>query len=123
MTKPLNTSGLPPELHLVGMLGEGYIERQEATGQAEMVLSDVLPVKIGYDESEEDYEALGIKLGAVIDADPIFRDATLPEGWSRHGTDHSMWSYIADESGRERIAIFYKAAFYDRRANMRIVRE
>jgi hypothetical protein len=31
-----------------------------------------------------------------------------------------MWSYILDDKGRERCAIFYKAAFYDRRAHLSI---
>ena len=29
-----------------------------------------------------------------------------------------MWSSVVDELGRERAAVFYKAAFYDRRAHM-----
>jgi len=31
-----------------------------------------------------------------------------------------MWSYLLDEHGRRRVAIFYKAAFYDRSAFMRL---
>lgn len=31
-----------------------------------------------------------------------------------------MWSYLVDELGRRRGAIFYKAAFYDRDAFMRL---
>jgi len=31
-----------------------------------------------------------------------------------------MWSYLHDEHGRERCAIFYKAAFYDRDAFLTI---
>jgi hypothetical protein len=33
-------------------------------------------------------------------------------------SDHAMWSYLVDELGRERVSIFYKAAFYDRSAHM-----
>jgi predicted secreted protein len=32
-----------------------------------------------------------------------------------------MWSYIVDDEGTQRVAIFYKAAFYDRDAFMRPV--
>ncbi len=32
-----------------------------------------------------------------------------------------MWSDLLDEKGRKRGAIFYKAAFYDRRADMHLV--
>ena len=31
-----------------------------------------------------------------------------------------MWSHIVDAEGRKRVAVFYKAAFYDRRADMRL---
>ena len=38
--------------------------------------------------------------------------ARLPcrRAWKREGSSHAMWSYINDELGRERVAIFYKSA-------------
>jgi hypothetical protein len=48
----------------------------------------------------------------------MFRQATLPPGWKKTGSDHDMWSYVEDERGLRRVAVFYKAAFYDRRADM-----
>lgn len=127
MTKPTKTND--PGLYL-GYLAdqlvhgtEGFIEGMEAQGQKELVQSDVLPMRIGYDETDADYEALGIVFGETVEDDPIFRHATLPEGWYREGSDHNMWSHIMDETGKERISIFYKAAFYDRNAHMYIVKE
>lgn len=94
----------------------GAIEAAEAAGQREMVASEVIPVE----GPVEKLEALGFELGDVCEDDPLFRTVKLPEGWSRAGTDHSMHSDIIDERGRRRVGIFYKAAFYDRRADFHI---
>jgi hypothetical protein len=50
-------------------------------------------------------------------------DAYPPAPWVRGKkvySDHDMWSYIEDERGIKRVAIFYKAAFYDRSAYMHL---
>lgn len=101
------------------------IEGSERAGQAELLHSDQLPIpnvsglsRLG-DEMEQ-FQRLGFTFGAPVEGDDLFVHATLPEGWKREGSDHAMWSYIVDEQGRRRVAIFYKAAFYDRRADMRI---
>ena len=93
---------------------DGMIERQEVRGQASFVLSTQLPIE-GSDDPA--FEAMGIKFGDPTDT--LFREAELPDGWKKQATDHSMWSIIVDENGVERAAIFYKAAFYDRRAHIR----
>lgn len=97
--------------------GASFIEEQEANGQREMVNSDVIPAG-GY--ADADLIALGFTLGDPVEGDPLFRRATLPDGWRREGTDHAMHSSILDTLGRKRCGIFYKAAFYDRRADLRI---
>ncbi len=114
-----NTSRRDPYLHLLGALGDAgsYIEDQERDGQKQLVNSDRLPTEISHG-TQADFEALGFVFGDVDPDDPLFRQVTLPDGWVRRGSDHAMWSYIDDERGRERVAIFYKAAFYDRRASM-----
>ncbi len=96
---------------------EGSIERQEAEGQRELLHSDSLPTD-GSDNPA--IAALGFTFGEPDSADPMFRPATLPDGWRREGSDHSMWSYIVDADGYRRVGIFYKAAFYDRSASMSI---
>lgn len=104
---------------LLDVLGGGAsagdaIERQEA-----LVNSTQLPV----DGSEDPAVlALGIKFGDPVTGDDLFREATLPEGWSKHATAHSMYSEIVDETWAVRATVFYKAAFYDRSAFIRAKR-
>lgn len=94
-----------------------YIQGQEAAGQRELVTSTRFPAEAPI----ADLEALGFTFGPVDEHDPLFRTATLPEGWRREGSGHAMWSYILDDKGRRRVSIFYKAAFYDRRAFAHLV--
>jgi hypothetical protein len=93
------------------------IERMERDGQTQLVNSDRLPTDSG-SEGDAPYLALGFTFGEPDPSDELFRPGTLPPGWSRQPTDHAMWSKIVDQYGRERVAIFYKAAFYDRSAHM-----
>lgn len=113
-----DTSARDPYVHLLGAMSDGsskYITDMEAAGQRQLVQSQDLPTRMG---AQAEYEALGFTFGDPHPSDPMFRPATLPAGWKREGSDHAMWSYIVDELGRRRVAIFYKAAFYDRDAFM-----
>ena len=105
---------------LLGMImcDSGAIEASERQGQAQIVASMQLPTKM--QDPREHFEALGFKFGAPAPGDKLFCAATLPAGWTKRGSDHAMWSYIHDEKGRKRVEIFYKAAFYDRDAFMRL---
>lgn len=97
----------------------GGIEAQEAAGQAALVRrSDLLPREISSRGIRaEDLElAWGIKYGDVFD--DLFVNVTLPKGWLIEATDHAMHSKILDANGAIRANIFYKAAFYDRRADI-----
>ena len=108
---------------LLGLLTAlpGGVEASEARGQQELVRSQArLPTR-GCDEQA--LTALGFVIGPVIANDPIWREATLPPGWNIKATDHYMWSDILDETGKKRGHIFYKAAFYDRDAFMRLTTE
>ena len=96
---------------------ETFIERQEREGQRQLVNSDRLPS----DCDRAEFEALGFTFGAPDHSDPLFMPATLPEGWEKQATDHAMGSVIVDPLGRERVSIFYKAAFYDRSAHMTLI--
>lgn len=121
MNDVTNTTAADPQDHLAMAMVLGptdAILHQEAQGQAELLRSEVLPTEISCREGIAGFEALGFTFGDVVDGDPLFRNATLPDGWSRAGSHHSMWSYIVDERGVSRVAVFYKAAFYDRRAHM-----
>jgi hypothetical protein len=97
----------------------GAIERMEKRGQTELVHSDRLPAEINHG-AQADFEAVGFTFGEPDASDPLFRPATLPKGWTKQPSDHDMWSYVVDQLGRRRVAIFYKAAFYDRRAHMNL---
>jgi hypothetical protein len=113
-------------LFLAIAMGPGGTERaimeQESTGQAQLIHSDCLPTDLNGDDQAA-FEALGITFHGPVDGDPLFQYATLPEGWTKRAAvnGHSMWSYVLDKLGRRRISVFYKAAFYDRRARMNVV--
>jgi hypothetical protein len=94
----------------------GGIEAQERAGQGRLVASEALPKEC----PRAELEAMGVVFGE--DVDDLFINATLPPGWKKERTDHAMWSNLLDEQGRKRGAIFYKAAFYDRRADMHLCR-
>jgi hypothetical protein len=94
----------------------GAVERQEAAGQAELCRTEVLPK----DCPRAELEKFGVVFGT--DHDDLFVNVTLPAGWKKQATDHSMHSDLLDEKGRKRGSIFYKAAFYDRNADMHLVR-
>lgn len=97
----------------------GGIEAQEKAGQGALVASTNMPLELT--PSKEAFEALGFTFGEKID--DVFQHATLPPGWTRAATAHSMHSEIRDETGKVRVGVFYKAAFYDRRADAYIMRD
>lgn len=95
------------------------VMNQEKRGQGDFNSSDVLPKDLR-DCTREQLEQLGFVFGE--DVDDLFVKAKLPAGWQKRGTEHSMWSEIADDKGRVRGQVFYKAAFYDRNAHMFLTR-
>lgn len=123
MRKPTNTTAQDPIIHLAEAMihgpNGGAIEAQEARGQHELVNSDVLPTE-GSDDPA--WAKMGVIFGAPVEGDPIFREVTLPAGWKKESTGHAMHSRLLDDKGRERAGIFYKAAFYDRRADIHPMR-
>lgn len=120
------------------------IENQEKRGQAEVVRTQRLPRKLNdhkipreifwagtaqemdYETKRQitsanieaytrvQYEKMGIEI--VDEADDLFWNVKLPNGWEVKATDHSMWNEVVDNNGRKRMTFFYKAAFYDRSA-------
>jgi len=95
----------------------GGIEMQEAEGQKDMIATNILP-KEGLDR----YKKNLVDLGFIFhdDHDDLFINCTFPDGWKKVATDHSLWSELKDDKDRVRGGIFYKAAFYDRSAHMRL---
>lgn len=102
----------------LGFLAALCPEVQEVQGQHELVASELLPTKM--DRQRDAFEKLGFVFGAPVAGDNLFQEAKLPAGWTKRRTDHPMWSEIVDAQGRVRVSIFYKAAFYDREAFMRL---
>jgi hypothetical protein len=101
----------------------GGIEAQEAAGQAALVrAADRLPTEIRprHITREMLEKTWGIQFGAEIDE--LFVEVVLPAGWTMRASEHSMHSNLVDAAGAVRAGIFYKAAFYDRRADMRLER-
>ena len=99
---------------------EHVITRMESDGQRQLVQSEVLPTDVS-PKCKASLEAAGVKFGEPVNGDPIFLNVTLPAGWKKERTDHSVHSDLLDEQGRKRAGIFYKAAFYDRSAQMHAV--
>lgn len=97
-----------------------FIEAQERAGQQQLVASTLLPTRVNHG-TDADFEAVGFTFGKPVNGDTLFRPATLPEGWEKQGSDHDMWSYIVDGLGRQRVSVFYKAAWYDRDAFMSLI--
>lgn len=98
------------------------IEFQESQGQKSFVNSDTIPTEGPFYNREPEknkaiLEAFGFKLLGEVPGDPIFQFVEMPAGWKKVPTEHSMWSDVVDDKGRKRMAIFYKAAFYDRSAH------
>lgn len=100
------------------IVGSKAIENQERRGQQALTQSALLPIKITRGTREQ-FEAMGIVFDSDA-ADDFFVPVQLPDGWTITATPHPMWSNLRDERGRSRASIFYKAAFYDRSAEMSI---
>ena len=104
--------------NFIAAVTPGGIEAQERAGQGAFVSNTTLPKDMSFANSRESLKQMGITLGAEVD--DLFVEAQLPDGWTKRASDHAMWSDLLDEKGRKRAEIFYKAAFYDRRAHMRL---
>jgi hypothetical protein len=99
------------------------IVRQEAQGQHSFVTSDTLPTKMdagpwSKSDAKVILEAAGVRFIGPIEGDSLFQYVELPAGWTKMRTEHAMHSRLLDAHGRERATIFYKAAHYDRRADL-----
>lgn len=94
------------------------IEAQEKAGQQELTKSENLPRKSFRGDVKPIYEKMGILVLEDTKSDPLFYNVKLPNGWKIVATEHSMWANLIDNLGHKRASIFYKAAFYDRDANI-----
>lgn len=106
-----------PMSFLLSATMPGAVERQEAQGQRELSESNTLPRDF---RGIEALIAHGLKIIGPVEGDELFQYVELPKGWKIQPTSHSMHSDLLDDKGRKRAGIFYKAAFYDRKAHGRI---
>lgn len=118
-----NNNGLREDLlantfEALAVGSDAFVAAQEARGQDKLVHSELLP-------SEGDWkalEALGFVKGEQVEGDDLFVHASIPEGWVKERTSHSLYTVIKDERGIERVRIGYKAAFYDRWARISVMK-
>lgn len=97
----------------------GGIQAQESRGQQALVAQCLFPVRIA--QRGITHEMLTAKWGITFEpgiVDGLFYKANLPPGWSIRPTEHSMNSDLVDSQACNRAGIFYKAAFYDRNADV-----
>lgn len=115
------TTGLPG--YAAMLMPPGAIEAQEAEGQRQLAESDTLPTSYGFPKApiaRPALEAAGVKFLGPVEGDELFEYVELPPGWKKKPTEHSMHTELIDQNGRKRAGIFYKAAFYDRRADINL---
>jgi hypothetical protein len=92
---------------------ERAFDEAQRAGQGELVAAraeNVLSLPTALRDPRELFEAMGLVFGETPKDDPMFTPTTVPEGWS-----------VVDDRGRPRASIFYKAAFWDREAFMRVL--
>lgn len=94
----------------------GGIKAQERAGQIASAHNETLPKQC----PRQLLETLGFKFGA--DQDDLFVKVAFPNGWKKRAADHALYTDLLDDKDRKRGQIFYKAAFYDRRADMHLTR-
>lgn len=95
---------------------DGIIEGQEERGQISFAESDTLPTQWQTDNGREILERAGVVFHEQVEDDELFTYVTLPDGWKKEMRS-SYWTWLLDDKGRARAGLFYKAAFYDRRAD------
>jgi hypothetical protein len=120
---------------VIGLDPSAAVISQEKQGQKQFIASLQMPTRLsdrqlGNTTAIDVYEKLGFTFiaGSKGEAlkhtkgDHLFIDVILPEGWKKQATDHDMWSMVYDQHGRKRLSVFYKAASYDRRAEVSVER-
>lgn len=96
--------------------GPATLAHLEKQGQKQEARRSTLPSDMG--GSRLIFEKMGVVFHGPVPGDDLFLEVTLPPGWRKDYTEHSMGLVLLDDRGRQRATIFYKAASYDRRAYM-----
>jgi len=96
---------------------KNIIERIEADGQKEMMKGVLLPRQLS-GCTEASLTELGFKLGDPVN--DLFRNGSLPSGWTMGANGGPFHTAILDETGNHRGYLSYKAAPYDRWARLSV---
>jgi hypothetical protein len=117
--QPLHAFAGAVDDRLRGRPQGAFIEDMEAQGQRELTSQTTkLPAE---GSTNPVWKKMGVIFGPLVAGDAVFREVKLPQGWGWKAADadtNTMWNYLVDERGRVRGKMFYKAAFYDRRATI-----
>lgn len=102
---------------------EEGIQNVEKSGQSQLIQSSQIP-RMFMGGKKEDLEAMGVKFLGETPGDDLFYDVELPEGWTKkkHDGGNDYWTELRNEKEEVIAMIFYKAAFYDRKAHIRVER-
>ncbi|WP_280420869.1 hypothetical protein [Nocardia carnea] len=115
-----NTAQIPDSVHLqvlAGPAGSDYGPAMEKAGQCELAAAATLPVAGDWGRLSQ----MGFRRGPVVEGDDLFVEAKLPDGWRSVPVDGDQyWTRILDTRGLVRAWMFYKAAFYDRDAFIKV---
>lgn len=108
---------------MIGMSASQIVEGIERAAVSEVESETTeLPTDISK-EGVAILKGWGVKFIGPKPDDDVFQLVNLPKGWTfkRHG-DNGYHFALRDQNGRTRGSMFYKAAFYDRSANMYVCR-
>ena len=100
----------------------GGIEKSELAGQKNFIsqtFRDALPIATAADW--EILESWGVEKGEPLDK--LFCLVKLPTGWSKVAGIEPRSSTLRDDRDLVRATIFYKAAFYDPKADLHVFRK
>ena len=99
------------------LFGAMDVEGMEAAGGRQFTNdAELMPAHGPWDELVK----LGFAKPEATD-DALFVRTRLPEGWSKRMLDDPRGGQILDERGLPRVGTFYKAAFYDRKADCHLI--
>jgi hypothetical protein len=92
------------------------LDDQQEQAQETFSNSGTLPL-VGT-EDRKPWEAMGFKF--TDEKDNLFVRVDMPEGWKFGKQEGGYHSYLLDDQGRSRAYMFYKGAFYDQDAFIRL---
>lgn len=105
--------------NLIAAATPGGIEKSEKAGQKDFLAHDSLPIATAAEWKI--LESWGVKKGEPLNE--LFCAAKLPIGWSKVGGKDPRGSTLCDDRGLVRATIFYKAAYYEKTANLCILQK